>query len=98
MLNTFLESACNKLEVLKKKLHDCRASFEIYVENHLYSGGCFEKNAINDLMVMADLKAEIKQLEEEVNLLRLQIMLSKYSDHKELNSSQEEGEQNENKI
>ena len=35
--------------------------------------GCFERNAINDLLVMDELKAEIEELDRMVTLLEIQI-------------------------
>lgn len=39
-------------------------------EKHL---GCFERNAINDLLIMQQLKSEIKELEHWEMLMKVQI-------------------------
>ena len=65
----------NRLERLnnkKSELSDRQDQFEVMWHNEKYSG-CFERNAINDLLIMYQLKSEIKELEHLEMLMRVQI-------------------------
>lgn len=51
-----------RLKAKKEELSKKQEHFEIMWHNDKHSG-CFERNAINDLLVMQQLKAEIAELE-----------------------------------
>lgn len=52
----------NRLELKTKELETRQTNFMIMCNNEINTS-CFERNAINDLMVMMQLKVEIKELE-----------------------------------
>lgn len=51
-----------KLEAKKTELKSRRAHFQIMVNNEIDTG-CFEQNAINDLLYMKELRTQIAELE-----------------------------------
>ncbi len=51
-----------KLEAKKTELKSKREYFQVMVSNEIDSG-CFEQNAINDLLYMKELRTEIAELE-----------------------------------
>lgn len=51
-----------KLEAKKAELKSRREHFQIMVNNEIDTG-CFEQNAINDLLYMKELRTEIAELE-----------------------------------
>lgn len=56
-----------KTELLNKQDHFG------YMWNNKKDSGCFERNAINDLLIMQQLKTEIAELEQWETLMRVQI-------------------------
>ncbi len=60
------------LDVKKAELEQRREHFSIFCHNEIKSS-CFERNAINDLLVMQQLKSEIEELDHWELLIRSQI-------------------------
>lgn len=60
-----------RLNVKKSELSERQEQFGVMWHNEKNSG-CFERNAINDLLIMQQLKAEIKELEHWETLMRAQ--------------------------
>lgn len=61
-----------RLNVKKSELFERQEQFDVMWHNEKNSG-CFEHNAINDLLIMQQLKAEIAELEHWETLIRVQI-------------------------
>lgn len=61
-----------RLNIKKTELSERQEQFDVMWHNEKYSG-CFERNAINDLLVMQQLKSEIEELEHWKMLMRVQI-------------------------
>lgn len=61
-----------RLKVKKAELEQRREHFSVFCHNEIKSF-CFERNAINDLLVMQQLKSEIEELEHWELLIRIQI-------------------------
>mgnify|MGYP003372144487 FL=1 len=71
-MNAVYKNMLERLNIKKEEYNKKLYHFKIMVENE--SGtGCFERNAINDLLVMDELKAEIEELDRMVTLLEIQI-------------------------
>lgn len=63
------ESIVERLNNKKKELSERQDQFDVMWHNERNSG-CFERNAINDLLLMLQLKSEIKELEHLEMLAR----------------------------
>lgn len=61
-----------RLNAKKAELHERQGQFDAMWHNKKNSG-CFERNAINDLLIMQQLKSEISELEHWETLMRVQI-------------------------
>lgn len=66
------KNTLERLDSKKAELLERQEQFEVMWHNEKNSQ-CFERNAINDLMVMLQLKAEIRELEHNEILLRVQL-------------------------
>lgn len=66
------ENILERLNNKKSELSERQEQFDVMWHNEKHSG-CFERNAINDLMIMQQLKAEIKELEHLELLMRTQL-------------------------
>lgn len=66
------ENIVERLNNKKTELSERQDQFDVMWNNERYSG-CFERNAINDLLIMQQLKSEIKELEHWEILVRMQI-------------------------
>lgn len=66
--NVLLERLNSKKSELKQR----QEYFSVFVHNEINSS-CFERNAINDLIVMQQLKSQIEELEHFEMLMRVQI-------------------------
>ena len=58
---------CKRLEDKRSELKERQEQFEVLFINEKDSS-CFERNAINDLIVMMQIKSEIKELEYQMML------------------------------
>lgn len=70
-MNTIYTNMIDRLENKKKELVEKQEQFEIMWHNEKYSN-CFERNAINDLLIMQQLKSEISELEHWEMMVRVQ--------------------------
>jgi len=61
-----------RLNVKRAELSERQDQFDVMWHNKKNSG-CFERNAINDLLIMQQLKSEIAELEYLETLVRAQI-------------------------
>ena len=61
-----------RINVKKTELSERQDQFDVMWHNEKNSG-CFERNAINDLVIMQQLKTEIAELEHWETLMRVQI-------------------------
>ena len=61
-----------RLNVKKAELSERQDQFDVMWANEK-SSGCFERNAINALLIMQQLKSEIAELEHWETLVRAQI-------------------------
>lgn len=61
-----------RMNVKKTELSERQDQFDVMWHNEKNSG-CFERNAINDLVIMQQLKTEIAELEHLETLMRVQI-------------------------
>ena len=61
-----------RIKVKKAELSERQDQFDVMWHNKKNSG-CFERNAINDLLIMQQLKSEIAELEYWETLMRAQI-------------------------
>lgn len=66
------ENVLERLSNKKSELSERQEQFEVMWHNEKHSG-CFERNAINDLLIMQQLKSEIKELEHWELLMRTQL-------------------------
>ena len=57
-----------KLEAKKTELKSRREHFQIMVNNEIDTG-CFEQNAINDLLYMKELRTQIAELEHWTKII-----------------------------
>ena len=71
-MDKIYELVSERLEEKRKELKERQDQFDVMWHNEKHSG-CFERNAINDLLVMQQLKSEISELEHWETLIRLQI-------------------------
>lgn len=68
MYDNIVERLNNK----KIELAERQDQFDVMWHNERHSG-CFERNAINDLLIMQQLKSEIFELEHWEMMIRVQI-------------------------
>lgn len=61
-----------RLNAKRDELKHRQEIFSVFCHNEINSS-CFERNAINDLLVMQQLKSEIEELEHWELLIRSQI-------------------------
>lgn len=61
-----------RLSAKKSELKQRQEHFSIFCHNEMQSS-CFERNAINDLLVMQQLKSEIEELEHWELFMRAQM-------------------------
>lgn len=61
-----------RLNAKKSELSERQEQFDVMQANKRNSG-CFERNAINDLLIMQQLKSEIAELEHWETLMRVQV-------------------------
>lgn len=61
-----------RINVKKTELSERQEQFDVMWHNERKSG-CFERNAINDLLIIQQLKSEISELEYWETLMRVQI-------------------------
>ena len=61
-----------RINIKKAELSERQQQFDAMWHNEK-SSGCFERNAINDLLIMQQLKSEIAELEHWEMLIRVQI-------------------------
>lgn len=61
-----------RMNVKKTELSERQDQFDVMWHNEKNSG-CFERNVINDLLIMQQLKTEIAELEHWETLMRVQI-------------------------
>lgn len=66
------ENIVERLNNKKSELSERQDQFDVMWHNERKSG-CFERNAINDLLIMQQLKSEISELEHWETLMRVQI-------------------------
>lgn len=61
----------DRLNQKKQELAERQGQFEVMWHNEKHSG-CFERNAINDLLIMQQLKSKIKELEHWETMIKVQ--------------------------
>ncbi len=66
------ENIIERLNGKKAELAERQNQFDVFWHNEKHSQ-CFERNAINDLLIMQQLKSEISELEYWELLVRTQI-------------------------
>lgn len=66
------ENIVERLNNKKSELSERQDQFDVMWHNERKSG-CFERNAINDLLIMQQLKSEIAELEHLEMIMRVQI-------------------------
>lgn len=66
------EQLTTRLDAKKADLKKRQGYFQIMAQTEIHSG-CFEQNAISDLLVMSQLKHEIEELEMQQTLLRVSL-------------------------
>lgn len=66
------ENVTERLNIKKQELAKRQEQFDVMWSNEKHSK-CFERNAINDLLIMQQLKSEISELEHWELLIRAQI-------------------------
>lgn len=71
-MDNIYEMITDRLVNKKSELTECQEQFAVMCARELQSG-TFERNAISDLVVMQQLKSEIKELEHWEMLLRVQM-------------------------
>lgn len=71
-MNEMYELISERLKAKAKELKERQEQFDI-VWNRERHSDCFERNAINDLLIMQQLKSEIHELEHWKTLIRVQI-------------------------
>lgn len=71
-MNQMYENVVERLNIKKQELSEQQKQFDVMWDNEKHSK-CFERNAINDLLIMQQLKSEISELEHWELLLRAQI-------------------------
>ena len=71
-MKNMYKNIVERLNNKKAELSERQDQFDVMWHNKRHSG-CFERNAINDLLIMQQLKSEIKELEHLEMLVRTQI-------------------------
>jgi hypothetical protein len=71
-MKKYYEMIANRLESKRKELAYKQEVFLATCNNEINTS-CFERNAINELLVMQQLKSEIKELEYQEIVFRSQI-------------------------
>lgn len=71
-MNKMYDLISERLNAKKTELSESQEQFDVMWTNERHSG-CFERNAINDLLIMQQLKSEIAELEHWETLMRVQI-------------------------
>lgn len=71
-MNQMYENVIERLNIKKQELLERQEQFDVLWHNEK-SSKCFERNAINDLLIMQQLKSEISELEYWELLLRAKI-------------------------
>lgn len=71
-MNNMYGNVVERLNIKKQELSERQEQFDVLWHNEKHSK-CFERNAINDLLIMQQLKSEISELEYWELLLRAQI-------------------------
>jgi hypothetical protein len=71
-MKNMYKNIVERLNNKKVELSERQDQFDVMWHNERHSG-CFERNAINDLLIMQQLKSEIKELEYWEMLVRTQI-------------------------
>lgn len=71
-MKNMYKNIVERLNNKKVELSERQDQFDVMWHNERHSG-CFERNAINDLLIMQQLKSEIKELEHLEMLVRTQI-------------------------
>ena len=71
MLNKMINSLETKLNALQKELSVVKRNFQFDVERDIDSIS-FERNAMQTLLVMSNIKSEIKVLTQQLQLLKMQ--------------------------
>lgn len=71
-MKNMYKNIVERLNNKKVELSERQDQFDVMWHNERHSG-CFERNAINDLLIMQQLKSEIKGLEHWEMLVRTQI-------------------------
>jgi hypothetical protein len=71
MLNKMINSLEFKLNSLQKELSVVKRNFQFDVERDIDSIS-FERNAMQTLLVMSNIKSEIKVLTQQLQLLKMQ--------------------------
>ena len=66
-----MKTALEQQLSLAKEEYEKRKQFFLLVVNNEIETAAFEKNAISDLMVMLEIKTQIKTLEKEIQLLNI---------------------------
>lgn len=66
------ENVIERLNSKKAELVERQDQFDVFWHNEKHSK-CFERNAINDLLIMQQLKSEISELEHWELLMRVQL-------------------------
>ena len=66
------ENIVERLNNKKSELSERQDQFDVMWHNERKTG-CFERNAINDLLIMQQLKSEIAELEHLEMIMRVQI-------------------------
>lgn len=66
------ENIVERLNNKKTELSERQDQLDVMWHNEKNSG-CFERNAINDLLIMQQLKSEIKELEHWETIIKVQI-------------------------
>lgn len=70
-MDTIYTNMIHQLENTKKELVEKQEHFEIMWRNEKHFN-CFERNAINDLLIMQQLKSKISELEHWEMMIRVQ--------------------------
>lgn len=71
-MKNMYENVLERLNNKKSELSERQEQFDVMWHNEKHSV-CFERNAINDLMIMQQRKAEIKELEYLELFIRTQL-------------------------
>ena len=71
-MKKYYEMIVSKLDYKRKELESNQKTF-LTLCNSEMDTQCFERNAINDLLTLQKIKAEISELEYQETLLRAQI-------------------------